>query len=145
MRRGRLRLGFVDLLVVNVADRMPKQRSQRRRERQARSAEVAPPEDRPAEVITIAWTASVTSVFLADVVTITAHFYARSHPESKLAPAFEAVMLLTACVIGLASLALLVVVWRVSRLKPPTGFVVFAAIVAAAPVIATAMRLFAAD
>jgi hypothetical protein len=33
----------------------------------------------------------------------------------------------------------------VSRLKPPTGFVVFAAIVAAAPVIATAMRLFAAD
>ena len=133
------------MLMLRLADRMSKQRSKRRRERQTRSANAVPQEDRPAEVITIAWTASVTSVFLADVVTIAAHFYARSHPESKLAPAFEAIMLLTACVIGLASLALLVVVWRVSRLKPPMGFVVFAALVAAAPVIATAMRLFAAD
>lgn len=123
---------------------MSKQRSKRRRDRQLRPADSAPQDDQPAEVITIAWTASVTSVFLADVVTIAANFYARSHPDSKLAPAFEAIMLLTACVIGLASLALLVVVWRVSRLKPPTGFVVFAALVAVAPVIVTAMRLFSA-
>jgi hypothetical protein len=98
-------------------------------------------EDRAAEAITIAWTASVTSVLLADVVTIVAHFYARSHPESKVAPPFEAIMLLTGCVLGLASLAMLVVVWRVSRLKPPRGFVVFAALVAAAPIATTVARL----
>jgi hypothetical protein len=100
-----------------------------------------PPEERSTEAITIAWTASVTSVLLADLVTIVAHFYARSHPESKTAPPFEAIMLLTACVMGLVSLVLLVVVWRVSRLKPPLGFVVFAALVAAAPILVTVARL----
>jgi len=83
----------------------------------------------------------VTSVLLADLVTIVAHFHARSHPESKTAPPFEAIMLLTACAMGLASVTLLAVVWRVRRLKPPMGFTVFAALVAVAPVIVVAVRL----
>ncbi len=83
----------------------------------------------------------MTGVFLADLVTIAAHFYARSNPESKTAPPFEAIMLLTACVMGLASLALLPIVWRVSRLKPPLGIVVFATLVAAAPIVVTLARL----
>ncbi len=124
---------------------MSKPRSNRRppKRKPARptSGSSDPHEERSAEAITIAWTASVTSVFLADLVTIVAHFYARSHPGSKTAPPFEAIMLLTAAVLGLASLALLPVVWRVSRLKPPTGFVVFAALVAAAPVVVTLARL----
>ncbi len=49
--------------------------------------------------------------------------------------------LLTAAVMGIAALALLPVVWATSRLKPPLGFVVFAALVAAAPVIVVAVRL----
>jgi hypothetical protein len=98
-------------------------------------------EDRPAEAITIAWIASVTSVLLANLVTIATHFYAARLPESKTARPFEAIMLLTGCVLGIASLALLAVVWRVSRLKPPRGFVVFAALVAAAPIIVTVARL----
>jgi predicted membrane-bound mannosyltransferase len=83
----------------------------------------------------------VTSVLLADLVTIAAHFYADAHPESKTARPFEAIMLLTGCVLGVVSLALLAVVWRVSRLKPPRGFVVFAALVAAAPIVVTVARL----
>ncbi len=113
--------------------RPQKKSSSPRRERELR-------EERPAEAITIAWTASVTSVLLADLVTIATHVYARSHPESKTAPPFEAIMLLTGCVLGIASLALLAVVWRVSRLKPPRGFAVFAALVAAAPVAVTIAR-----
>src|SRR3989304_3016524 len=110
---------------------MSKQRSTRRPQKRkpARPASGGsdPHEERSAEAITIAWTASVTSVFLADLVTIAAHFYARSHPGSKAAVPFEAIMLLTACVMGLASLALLPIVWSVSRLKPPAGVVGFGA------------------
>jgi len=123
--------------------------SNQRSTRRPRKKPTAPPtrggsdphEERSAEAITVAWTASVTSVLLADLVTIAAHFYARSHPDSKPAPAFEAIMLLTASVMGLVSLVLLPVVWRVSRLKPPLGFAVFATLVAAAPVVATVARL----
>lgn len=124
---------------------MSKQRSTRRPRKQTANrptnGDGDPHEERSAEAITIAWTASVTGVFLADLVTIAAHFYARSNPESKTAPPFEAIMLLTACVMGLASLALLPIVWRVSRLKPPLGIVVFATLVAAAPIVVTLARL----
>jgi hypothetical protein len=124
---------------------MPNERRTRRRGKPNRRTRPGdggdPPDDRAAEVITVAWTASVTAVFLADVVTIAAHFHSRSHPEAESAPAFEAIMLLTASVMGLASLALLPVVWHARHLKPPLGFVVFAALVAAAPIAATVGRL----
>ena len=123
---------------------MSKRRNQRRQTRKAaRSPQKrdSPREDRAAEAITIAWTVSVTAVFLADLVTIAAHFYGRLHPESKTAPAFEAIMLLAACVMGAASLALLPVVWRTRTVKPPQGYSVFAAIVAAAPIVALIGRV----
>lgn len=115
---------------------MSKQRTHRRPPKKST------PHDEPStEAITVAWIAAVTSVLVADLVTIVAHFYARSHPESKTAPPFEAIMLLTGCVIGLVALVMLPVVWRTSRLKPPLGFVVFAAMVSAAPLVVTAARL----
>jgi len=125
---------------------MSKQQFNQRPQKRKKSARPTdgggdPHEERSTEAVTVAWTASVTSVLLADLATIIAHFYAQNHPESKTAPPFEAIMLLTACVMGLISLVLLAVVWRVSRLKPPSGFVVFAAAVAAAPIVATVARL----
>ena len=98
-------------------------------------------EDRAAEAVTVAWTVSVTAVFMANLVTIAAHFYRLSNPDSKAAAAFEAIMLLSACVMGLASLALLPVVWRVRQTKPPQGFAVFAGSVAVAPLLVALVRL----
>jgi hypothetical protein len=89
----------------------------------------------------VAWTASVMSVLMANLATIAAHFYTRYHPDSKLAPPFEAIMLLTACFLGVASLALLGAVWRTSHSRPPLGFAWFAACIAAAPIIVTIARL----
>jgi hypothetical protein len=102
----------------------------------------APREEPSAEAITIAWTSSVVCVLAANLVTIAAHLYGRMHPESRTAPVFEAIMLLTACVMGIVSLALLPVVWRTSRLKPPLGFTVFDVLVSIAPILATAARLW---
>jgi hypothetical protein len=125
---------------------MAKQRSHRRQSKSKPKPSRAPlrdgpSDDTPAEAMTVAWTASVMSVLMANLATIAAHFYTRFHPDSKTAPPFEAIMLLTACLLGLASLALLAVVWRTSRLKPPRGFIVFAMLVAVAPIVVTIARL----
>jgi hypothetical protein len=93
------------------------------------------------ESVTIAWTVSVTSVFVADLIVIAAHLYARSDPSAKAARVLEAVMLISAAAMGAISLALLAAAWRTRRLKPPQGYVVFAALVAAAPIIALIGRL----
>jgi hypothetical protein len=119
-------------------------RSSRRRKKIARKNPPRgeePREDQAADAITVAWTASVTAVFLADLATVAAHFYSLGDPESKTAPAFEAIMLLTACVMGVVALALLPVVWHVRRLKPPWSFIVFAILVAAAPIATTISRI----
>ena len=91
--------------------------------------------------MTIAWTVSVTGVFVADLIVVAAHLYARSGPPAQPVRALEAIMLLSAAIMGAASLALLPVVWRTRRLKPPQGYVVFATFVAVAPIIVLIGRL----
>lgn len=100
-----------------------------------------PAESRASEAVTLAWTSSVTGVFVADLVVAAAHVYTRSHPEARAAAALEAIMLLSAAVMGTISLVLLAVVWRTRQLKPPRGYMTFAALVAAAPIVALAGRL----
>jgi hypothetical protein len=109
---------------------------------------VVPPPDREstesgaAETITIAWTVSVTSVFVADLIVIAAHLYSRSNPSAQYARVLEAIMLISAAAMGMISLALQAVAWRTRRVKPPQGYMIFAALVAAAPTIALVGRLW---
>lgn len=83
----------------------------------------------------------MTGVFVADVVVIAAHLYARSNPDARGAIALEAIMLISAAMMGAISLALLAIVWRTRRVKPPRGYLWFAALVAIAPIMALAGRL----
>ena len=80
---------------------------------------------------------------MTNLAAIAAHFYRLANPDSKPAAFFEAGMLLTACIIGLVSLALLPLVWRMRQMKPPIGIAVFAVCVAVAPVAVVAYRLVA--
>ena len=98
-------------------------------------------ESRASQSLTLAWTVSVTCVFMANLVVLGANAYIRYHPDAQPARALEAVMLLSAAAMGAASLALLVVVWRMRRLKPPLGYVVFATLVAAALIVTLVVRL----
>jgi hypothetical protein len=100
-----------------------------------------PAETRASEAVTIAWTVSVTGVFVADLIVVAAHLYARSGPPAQPARALEAIMLLSAATMGAASLALLAVVWRTRRVKPPQGYMAFATCVAAAPIVVLSLRL----
>jgi hypothetical protein len=120
---------------------MPKrQRKPRRNIYRARESREAA-ESRASEAATIGWTVSVTSVFAADLIVIAAHLYVRGHPDAQAARALEAIMLLSAAAMGAISLALMPIVWRTRRVKPPEGFVVFAVLVAAAPIVALLGRL----
>jgi hypothetical protein len=120
---------------------MPKiPRRKNRKNSRARSP-ADPDESRPAEAVTIAWTSSVTGTFVADLVVIAAHLYARSNPDARAAIALEAIMLLSAAAMGAISLALLAIVWRMRRVKPPRGYMWFATLVAVAPIIALAGRI----
>jgi hypothetical protein len=115
---------------------MPKSRPDRR------SKEKPQLQGEPAvDAITIAWTSSVVCVLTANAVLILARLYLINHPESKTGALFSAIMLLSASLLGLISLALLPIVWRTSRLKPPLGFSVFAALISLAPIIATVVLL----
>lgn len=120
---------------------MPKNRRAKSSPKSRRAPESASTETRASEAITIAWTSSVTGVFVANALVIAAHFYAQNHPEAKAAIALEAIMLLSAAVMGAISLALLTATCWSRRVKPPQGFLVFAALVAAAPIVALLGRL----
>ena len=120
---------------------MPKPPRTRNKKRGRTTVAVESTESRASEAVTIAWTSSVTGVFIADLIVIAAHLYARSNPDAEAAKALEAIMLISAAMMGAISLILLVLVWRTRVVKPPIGFTVFAASVAAGPVVALIGRL----
>jgi len=129
--------------LTSVSNRIPSQRRDRpNRRRPAPRNDDDAPHQRLADAVTIAWTVSVTAVFLADLVTVAAYLYARWRPDIPAAQAFGAIMLASACVLGLVSLALLPVAWRIRPVRPPVGYAVFAGSVAAAPIVALAVRLW---
>lgn len=120
---------------------MPKTPPRTTRKKLRTTSPADPAENRASEAVTIAWTSSVTGVFIADLIVIAAHLYTRSNPDAQAARALEAIMLLSAALMGAVSLVLLAIVWRTRRLKPPRGYTAFAALVALAPIIALAARL----
>jgi hypothetical protein len=120
---------------------MPKTTRGMKRKNRRSTPPADPAESRASEAVTIAWTSSVTGVFIADLIVIAAHLYARGNPAARAAVALEAIMLLSAAVMGAISLVLLAIVWRTRRLKPPRGYLVFATLVAIAPLVALVGRL----
>jgi hypothetical protein len=114
----------------------------RRGEKRARSASAGPQEPRTAEAATVAWTVTVTMVVVCDLAAIAANVYLLRNPDAKGAQAFGGLMLFGGAVVGVASLALMPVVYRLRKTPPPTGFAVFAACAAAAPILAVIARSF---
>ncbi len=105
------------------------------------SAPPRPPgESGAGEAATVAWTVSVTMVAACDLAAVAAHVYLLRNPGVRSVAVLGQLMLFGGAVIGVASLILLPVVYRVRRVPPPTGFTVFAACAAAAPLLALAAR-----
>lgn len=124
--------------------------AKRRRKRGAKqnSAQRAPEgtahsdtgETRTADAATIAWTVSATTVLLCDLAAAAAYLAVRSRPTAKGAFVFAEVLIAAGSLVGLATLVLTPVVYRLRRVAPPTGLAVFAVCAALAPMLALAMR-----
>lgn len=109
--------------------------------RASRSAREETSETRASEALTVAWTVTVTTVLLCNLTNLAAHFYLNSHPEAKRMELLQQLMLLAGALVGALSLIMLPILYRVRRVLPPTGFVVFGACVAAAPILTALMRM----
>jgi hypothetical protein len=99
-------------------------------------------ETQASKAVTVGWSLSVVMVLVSALMAGAARLFYWAQPESDLLPALEAFAFVSAVVIGIASLILLPIVYKVRRIPPPTGLAVFGAIVAAAPLLVLAIRTF---
>ena len=115
---------------------MSKRKTKPRRQKSARELEHRVADTRTAEAATVAWTVSVTTVFLCDIAAAAAHLYARANPQLSGAQMLSQLLLFCAAAIGLISLLLLPVVLRLRKTPPPGGFLTFAICSSLAPILA---------
>lgn len=117
----------------------------KRKTKSRRHAKVAAParqmgETNASDATTVAWTITVTMVLMCNIAAVTAHFYMEMYRESRGLVMLKELMLIAGALIGFLSLVLLPIMLRVRRTPPPTGVLVFAVCVAAAPILALLVR-----
>lgn len=93
-------------------------------------------ETRAGDAATVAWVVSVMMVLLCDIGAAAAHWWSRDYANPGGIAVFKELLLFSGAVIGFVSLALLPIMLKVRRVAPPTGILVFAVCVAAAPMAA---------
>lgn len=90
---------------------------------------------------TIGWTLAVTTTFLCDIGAAATHLLAAAEPDGKGLVVLSGLLLFAAVVTGVLVLLLLPLVLRLRHQKPPRGYVAFAVLVAAAPLLVVAQNL----
>jgi hypothetical protein len=118
--------------------------SKRKNNSKARASDAsrpaAPSETRTSDAATVCWTVTVTTLLLCNISAAAAQLYSRQHPDARGVLMLGEMLLLAGAVIGVLSLVLLPVVYRVRRVPPPQGLVVFAVCLAAAPLLTVIVR-----
>ena len=105
---------------------MPKQKRKRQRRAKPKSRDSqheSPAETQAGEATTVAWTVSVTTVLLCYIAAALVHLCGRAFPEARAANMFKELLLFSAAAIGVVSLAILPIVFRVRRTPPPSGVI----------------------
>jgi hypothetical protein len=115
---------------------MSKRKAKTRRHGKAAASVHHASESRAGDATTVGWTITVTMALLCDIGAVAAHFYAQGFANARGILMFKELMLFAAAVIGFISLALLPIMLKVRRVPPPTGVMVFAICVTAAPILA---------
>jgi hypothetical protein len=98
-------------------------------------------ETRVADVLTVVWMLTVMQVLLFELATVGFRWYFARNPERVRLGAFADLLYLCAALGGCISLLLLPLVWRIRRTKPPLGITLFAAVVAALPIVALLLNI----
>lgn len=83
----------------------------------------------------------MTTAVLCNLITLVAFYYVGQHPEAQRMAMLGELLLLGGVIVGLIHLLLLPLVYRVRRVPPPRGVVVFGACVAIGPMLVIAVRM----
>lgn len=97
-------------------------------------------ESQASKAMTVGWSLSVVMVLVCALMAGAARLLYWAQPESEMLPVLEEFAFMSAVVIGIVSLLLLPLVYKVRRIPPPLGLAVFGAVVAAAPLIVLLLR-----
>jgi hypothetical protein len=97
----------------------------------------APPEEtKAAEALTIAWTTTVVTGLMCDVGAAVSRLVAEGQPEVNAIGMLAGLLFFAATAVGVLSLVMLPFVLKARNEPPPSGFIVFAIVVATAPIAA---------
>jgi hypothetical protein len=110
---------------------MAKKKKQRNRER--RAADDMPAESQAADTMTVGWMLAILTTLLCQVAALVMRWIAVANPQLAGLGSFSAILFFAALIIGLATLALIPVLYKIRILAPPTPIVAFAAVVGLAP------------
>ena len=123
---------------------MSGQKKNRRKRPPDRVQSTEPAETKAATTITVAWTVSLTTVLLCDLAIVLVHGYVAAYPQAPLMNMLGRLLLLSGALIGTMLIGLLPVLYRIRRVAPPPGLVGFGVLIAAAPILALAVRILVA-
>lgn len=112
----------------------------KRKKKNRQADEVAAVESRSVEAITVAWTVSVTTLFVCNVGILGAHFFLANNPDAEHFAMMKKLLVILGAMCGVISLALLVTVYRVRTVLPPSGLMVFGACMALGPLLAAVIN-----
>lgn len=103
--------------------------------------EVAAVESRTIEAATVAWTVSVTTLLVCNLGILAAHFFLANNPDAAHFAMMKKLLVILGAMCGVISLILLVTVYRVRTILPPSGLMVFGACMALGPILAAIAML----
>lgn len=99
-----------------------------------------PAESTGSEAITVAWTVTITTLFCCNVALLAIHFWLVRNPDVKGLSALQELLLFAGALIGVLSLLLLPPLYKLRKVLPPKGLVVFGACLALAPLLTLLVR-----
>jgi hypothetical protein len=79
---------------------------------------------------------SITTLLFCNLAIVAAHFLSSGNPDAQGFRLMKELLLIMGGSLGVVSLVLLPIVYRIRNVAPPTGIVVFGACLAAAPLLA---------
>jgi hypothetical protein len=90
-------------------------------------------ENQAAEAATIGWMLCALTATVCELGVVAARLYFAWHPDATVIGTAGELLLFASAIIGVITLALIPVVYRVSRVKPPTSVTAFAVTIGLIP------------
>lgn len=105
-----------------------------------RPQELTPLESKSSDAITVAWMVTITTLLFCNLAIAGGYYFSRQYPDVAGLQLMKEMLLIAGSGLGVISLVLLPVVYRVRNVVPPTGIAVFGACLAVAPILGLILR-----